>query len=348
MIEYKSGDILSEDVEALVNTVNCVGVMGRGIALQFKKAYPDNFKIYKKACDEKRVEPGKMTVYETGLLTNPKLIINFPTKRHWRNSSTINDIEIGLKALIELVKNQGIKSIAIPPLGCGLGGLEWSDVKPRILAAFQDLEKVHVVIYEPLELNDAVKTVRSKEPQMTAGRAALIGLMDRYLNGFMDPFISLLEIHKLMYFLQEAGEPLRLRYRKAWYGPYADNLRHVLNVIEGHLVSGYLDGGDTPEKQINILPGAVEKAKSYLEDTPATANRFDRVSELVNGFESPFGMELLASVHWVVTQEKALDKDQIVDAIYSWSDHKKQFSSRQIGIAFDVLAEKGWFPNLPA
>src|SRR5213594_4867327 len=127
MIEYKTGDILAEHAEALVNTVNCVGFMGRGIALQFKKAWPENFKAYAAACRRHEVQPGRMFVFETGLLTNPRFIINFPTKRHWRGKSRIEDIESGLGALVKEIRSRGIRSVALPPLGSGLGGLNWAD-----------------------------------------------------------------------------------------------------------------------------------------------------------------------------------------------------------------------------
>ena len=241
MIEFTRGDLLTADVEALVNTVNCVGIMGRGVALQFKNRFPANFKAYEVACRNEEVQPGRMFVYETGTLTNPKFIINFPTKRHWRGKSRIEDIESGLHALNDEIRNRRIKSIAIPPLGSGLGGLDWSVVRPRIQVALGDLEGIRVVVYEPSGAPVVYKA--SEVPEMSAGRAALVALTHRYLAGLMDPFVSLLEVHKLMYFMQEAGEPLKLKYEKASYGPFAKNLSHVLRAIEGHLLSGYADGG---------------------------------------------------------------------------------------------------------
>lgn len=340
MIEYRIGDILKADAEALVNTVNCVGAMGRGIALQFKNSFPENFKAYKAACNREEVQPGRMFVFETGTLTNPKFIINFPTKRHWRGKSRMEDIESGLKALTEEIQRLGIHSIAIPPLGSGLGGLNWTDVRKRIEAELHGISDIQVIIFEP---NSApIETKSRKVPTMSPGRAALVILMHRYLGGLMDPFVTLLEVHKLMYFLQEAGEPLRLRYAKAPYGPYAENLRHVLRALEGHLVSGYADGGDAPNKQIELVPGAVEDAKSFLSDRQETVTRFNRVGELVEGFETPFGLELLATVHWVATRENAIAAEDVANKVYAWADRKKRFSPRQIAMAFDVLHAKGW------
>ena len=344
MINPTTGDIFTADAQALVNTVNCVGVMGRGLALQFKKAFPDNFAAYKTACDRKQVQPGEMFVFETGAITNPKYIINFPTKRHWRDKSRMEDIDSGLLALVQEIRQRQIRSIAIPPLGSNLGGLQWSDVRPRIVAALRDLPNLQVILFEPSGPPESVKLRNA--PDMTPARAILIMLMNRYLGGFMDPFVSLLEIHKLMYFMQEAGEPLGLRYEKALYGPYAENLRHLLHTMEGHMIAGYADGGDAPDKQIELLPGALQDAEALLSDQPETMVRFDRVSQLVEGFEQPSSLEILATVHWVATREAANTPEDAVAAAHAWNDRKQQFSPRRIGIAFAALQDKGWL-SLP-
>lgn len=344
MITYKTSDLIAEDVEALVNTVNCVGVMGRGIALQFKKTFPDNFTAYAEACKQGEVVPGKMFIYDTFALTNPRYIVNFPTKRHWKGKSRIEDVETGLNALISEIKERGIRSIAIPPLGSGLGGLSWIDVKPLIEYAVQDVEDLEVVIFEPRGAPDAKVMARNiKVPKMTEGRASLVSLMRNYLAGLLDPQVSLLELHKLMYFMQESGQNLKLKYSQAEYGPYAANLRHVLNAIEGHLVSGYADGGDTPHKLINLVPGAVEDASSFLKDYPDANAHLDNVIDLVEGFESPFGLELLSTVHWVVNSLGASSLEETIATTHAWNNHKKQFSERQIEIAYKVLKSKGWF-----
>jgi O-acetyl-ADP-ribose deacetylase (regulator of RNase III) len=348
MIELTQGDILRADAEAIVNTVNCVGFMGRGIAAQFKRAYPDNFRIYEAACKRGEVQPGRMLVHELSGASHPRFIINFPTKRHWRASSRIGDIKAGLTALIGEVRERGIRSIAVPPLGCGHGGLSWAEVRPLIENAFAQVPDVRALLYEPTGAPAAEDMARSpKAPSMTPGRAALVGLIRRYLGGLMDPFVSLLEIHKLMYFAQEAGEPLRLKYVKAVYGPYAENLRHVLAAIEGHLVSGYADGGDAPDKQIQLMPGAAEAADAFLAAHPATRERFERVSALVEGFETPFGTELLATVHWLMVHER-IPGNQLVEAVYAWNDRKRQFTARQIELAGEVLVQKGWAPGVSA
>ena len=343
MIEYKSGDILKEDTEALVNTVNCVGAMGRGIALQFKKTFPENFKAYENACQRKDVQPGRMFVFETGELTNPRYIINFPTKRHWRGASRMEDIESGLSALVEEIRKRTIQSVAIPPLGSGLGGLDWEQVRSRMEMMLRALEDIQIIIYEPRGAPESGKMVRNRKvPEMTPGRAALVSLIHRYLAGLLDPFVTLLEIHKLMYFLQTAGEPLELQYTKDIYGPYAANLRHVLNAIEGHFISGYADGGDAPGKKLELVPGALEDANNFLKDKDATREHLERVFDLVDGFESSFGLELLSTVHWVASNEWPQSIDDVIAKTYAWNERKKRFSQRQIKLAFDVLAQKNW------
>ena len=168
--------------------------------------------------------------------------------------------------------------------------------------------------------------------------------MDRYLRGLLDPSVTLLEVHKLMYFMKVSGEPAldKLRVVKGPYGPYAENLTHVLREIEGYFISGYRDGGDAPNKQLELVPGAVADATVFLEKHPETRHRFDRVAELVTGFESSFGLELLSTVHWVITHESPEDLDAVISRVYSWDDRKERFSARQIGLAVDVLAKKGW------
>jgi O-acetyl-ADP-ribose deacetylase (regulator of RNase III) len=339
-IELKTGDILKANAEAIVNTVNCVGIMGRGIALQFKKAFPANFHAYALACEEGEVQPGKMFVYDTGSFTNPRYIINFPTKRHWKGKSRIEDIESGLVALAREVRDRGIKSIAIPPLGAGLGGLDWDEVRPRIESALRDLPDLDVMIYEP---KGAPEVVKSRDvPNMTPGRAALVVLMNRYLKGLMDPFVTLIEVQKLMYFMQEAGQPLRLNYIKHHYGPYATNLSHVLNKVEGHFVAGYQDGGDQPDKELTIVPGAIPEAEAALAHDEATHAHFNKVADLVDGFETPYGLELLATVHWVVTRDGADTVAKAFAGVRGWNERKKVFTERQVAIAFDTLKSKGW------
>lgn len=343
MITYKTGDILTETAEAVVNTVNCVGVMGRGIALQFKRAFPDNVKAYAARCNRNQIRPGQVYVFDRSTIVPPRYIINFPTKRHWRGKSRIEDIESGLKSLVQEICSRRIRSIAIPPLGSGLCGLDWGTVRMRMEAFLADLEEVEIVVYEPGGGPAEGLTNRSRDvPTMTPGRAALVALLDRYLLGLLDPFVTLLEAHKLMYFMQAAGEPLWLRFTKGPYGPYAENLRHVLHAIEGHFVSGYADGGTVPGRELQLVPGALEDAHELLADKADTRRRFESVADLVAGFESSFGLELLSTVHWTANEVGTDNLDDLVRNTHEWNEAKKRFSSRQVRIAHDALSDKGW------
>ncbi|WP_417749122.1 macro domain-containing protein [Rosistilla oblonga] len=342
MIEITRGDILKAEAEALVNTVNCVGVMGRGIAAQFKKKFEENFKAYKKACDAGELRPGMMLVFDNETFINPRYVVNFPTKNHWRAKSKIVDIESGLEALVEVVRDRKINSIAIPPLGCGLGGLRWSEVRPRIEAAFADLEDVQVFLYEPAGAPSAETMVKNKKkPNMTPARAAMLGLMRRYLAGVMDPFVTLLEVHKLMYFLVEVGEDIpKLEFTKAHYGPYSTTLRHVLTQTEGHFTLGFADGEDSPDKPIHMLEQGIEESEKFLKAHPQTKAHFDRVANLISGFETPYGMELLATVHWVAANENARDPNEAMQKIAQWSPRKRDlFSPHHVQLAWKVLAQ---------
>jgi len=339
MIRSARGDILESDAEALVNTVNCVGVMGRGVALHFKNAFPDNYRAYAAACEDEEVQPGRMFVHETGRLT-PRWIINFPTKRHWRGKSKMEDVEAGIIALREEIVDRDIRSIAIPPLGSGLGGLDWSEVRPMIETGLSDLPRADISIYEPGAEPREVRP--AKAPRMTAGRAALVGLIRRYLTGMMESSISLLEVHKLMYFMQEAGEPLKLRYTKAPKGPYAENLRHVMKAINGHLITGYTADGDSPTETIGLVDGAGAKAEMFLADHPTTRANFERVAAITDGFETPFGLELLATTHWVMANDGASTREDLLDQFYAWDPAKERFKPEQVVIAASRLHDEGW------
>lgn len=345
MIRFQQGNLLEAEVEALVNTVNCVGVMGKGIALQFKQAFPTNFQVYQKACKSNSVRPGEMLIVPTDSLGDPKYIINFPTKRHWKGRSRIEDIEAGLISLAEDIKALEIKSIAVPPLGCGNGGLDWSEVAPLIVQALGCLPNVEVRLFEPDGTPIAASMpVATSKPKMTRGRALIISLMQRY--GIPGYEITRLEIQKLAYFLQVAGEPLKLRYVKHKFGPYADNLNHVMQAIEGHYTRGYGDGSQQ-QTGIYLLPHAAEEATNSLNDFPNSVKHLEKVSRLIEGFETPYAMELLATVHWVAQHDllAAVDPLAAVTQVHAWSKRKaKLFPSEHIQLAWQRLSDENWLP----
>jgi O-acetyl-ADP-ribose deacetylase (regulator of RNase III) len=338
-IELRRGNILEADAEALVNTVNCVGVMGKGIALQFKNAYPDNFAAYEKACRKKAITTGRMHVYETGRLY-PRYIINFPTKRHWKGKSSIGDIAKGLKALVVEVRNRAIHSIAIPPLGCGNGGLEWKTVAPLIVSAFDAVPNVHVDLYEPVGAPNAdAMPIATTKPNMTRTRALLLAVMNEYATrGYR---LTLLEIQKLAYFLQASGEQLDLQFTRYKCGPYSERLNHLLQRLEGHNIRGY--GDRSREASIRVLSS--EEVDTYISTDQVAAERLKRVKQLIEGFETPYGMELLSTVHWVAQEEPSIAKDSgaTVTAVHKWSRRKSHlFTENHIVKAWSKLNRLGW------
>ena len=351
MLEYKTGNILAEDAEALVNTVNCVGVMGRGVALMFKKAFPDNFEAYAHACRREEVRPGQMFVVEQDQLVGPRYIVNFPTKRHWRGRSRMEDIESGLLDLRRVIHEKGIRSIAIPPLGSGLGGLAWSDVRPQIEEALHDLDDVCVVIFEP---NDSAATHKTKRqsivPSMTPGRAALVALVQRYLDGFLDTFITPLEVHKLMYFMKATGETSldKLQMVKGQHGPQVRNLNRVLSKIEGHFISGFTGAGDTANNRLELVPGSNDDAERFLNGHPAVRSNVNRVATLMEGFETSTGLELLSCVHWAICREKPNSVNELITNVRAWNPQEQIFSSRQIKLATNILKRNGWVEHDPS
>lgn len=345
MIELTEGNLIADETQALVNTVNTVGIMGKGIALQFKQAFPENFKAYKRACDKGQVKLGKMFVFDIGRLENPRHIINFPTKGHWRSRTKLRDVETGLVDLVQVIRDLDIKSIAIPPLGCGNGGLDWRRVRPLIEDALGSLPDLVVHLYEPAGAPAAESMpVATKRPRMNAMRAALLGVMRAYLKPKYK--LTLLEVQKLAYLLQESGEPLRLNFTQGKFGPYAEELNFVLQSLEGHYIRGYGDRSRSAE--LSILDEHYTDVVAALEQQAETRAHFVRVESLIDGFETPYGLELLATVHWAATHNLGADADAsaAVLAVQEWNDRKRRtFSPQHIRVAWDQLCDLGWFTS---
>jgi len=345
-VSITQGDLLrQDDVDAIVNTVNCVGVMGKGIALQFKNKWPENFRAYEAACKTKQVRPGRMFVFDSGGLVKPNYIINFPTKDHWRGKSRIEFIRDGLVDLVAQVKRLRIRSIAIPPLGCGNGGLDWSEVRPLIERAFVGLPEVEVRLFAPSGAPDPKgMEVRTQRPRMTPGRAAILKVLDTYRA--LEYGLSRIEVQKLAYFLQEAGENLKLKFVKHQYGPYSEELRHALNRMDGHFIRGLGDG--VVEAEIEPAEDALKEADQFLAESghAALAQRIERVARLIDGFQSPYGMELLATVHWVAMHEQdARTFEQVVYAVHTWNKRKaKIMQPAHVRAAWDRLVAQRWLP----
>lgn len=322
MIQSVKGNLLEDPAEAYVNTVNTVGVMGKGIALQFKQAFPDVFKQYARDCKKGLVQVGKMHIVRVEGLAAPKYVINFPTKQHWRDPSKLDYIQEGLQDLIRVVQDLKITSIALPPLGCGNGGLDWHVVRPLIIEAFQPLG-VEVHLYEPQgapPIDEMI--VRTPKPKMTMGRALLLAAMSRYAGpGYR---MSLLEVQKIAYFLRVVGAMPKLQFEKNQFGPYAEGLNHVLQVMEGHYIRGY--GDRTQGAEIYLVNGAAEEAEKFLAEDVEALNYLQRVADLIYGFETPYDLELLSTVGWIIKEEpnRADDKDFVLHSVQEWNERKKR------------------------
>ncbi len=335
MITFTKGNILKAEVEALVNTVNTVGIMGKGIALAFKKAFPLNYTLYKKACDNKEFTIGTMFITNTGQLT-PKYIINFPTKVHWKSRSKIDFVELGMKELIATIKSNKIKSIAIPPLGCGNGGLEWNVVKPIILKELKNIESnIEIIIYEPGYNNQTIPV--KKEIKLTPSRAMLLYSLENYkVLGYS---INLLVAQKIAYFLQRLGEPLNLQYEKGHYGPYSNKLQHLLKYLNGYFLN-FKHEATKPSTIISI--NHFDKVVDYSEKNLDTSQlgRLAKVQKLIEGFESPYGLELLATVDYIAQSENIVNTDEIVNIIGKWTMRKKEIMKPyHIRVAHNRLKE---------
>ena len=346
MIELRTGNLLEADADALVNTVNTVGVMGKGIALQFKKAFPALEGPYKRACQSGELRPGKVHVYElAGMLQHPRYIINFPTKRDWKHPSRLSDVREGLSDLVKVIGELQIESIAVPPLGCGNGGLDWNDVYPMIEEALGGLNNVRVLVYGPNGAPPPEQQInRTKKPRMTPNRAALLGLLARYRE--LDYPLSMLEIQKLAYFLQATGQPLGLTFVAHHYGPYADDLRKVLRDLEGHYIIGFGDGNNQPETPIALVPLGVPEAEVVLHGDPETIRRFEQVAAMIEGYETPYGLELLSTVHWVGRLENspARDSGEALLRIRGWNPRKSELMrAEHVAAAWNRLQEHDAF-----
>jgi O-acetyl-ADP-ribose deacetylase (regulator of RNase III) len=342
-VQITQGDLLKADTDAIVNTVNCVGVMGKGIALQFKQKWPENFKTYAHACKNGKVVPGRMFIYDAGGFVRPHFIINFPTKQDWRGKSKIEFIEEGLDDLIAQVERLGIKSVALPPLGCGNGGLEWQEVRRMILDAFEWLPHVNVLLFEPKGAPAPQEMVnRTKRPAMTPARAAIVKIISIYRQ--MQYGLSKIEVQKLAYLLEEAGQPLNLAFVKHNYGPYSDKLRHVLKAMDGHYVLGV--GDHASEADIVAVPEALAEADRFFEvqEGLEVQHRVEQIAKLIEGFETPYGMELLATVHWVANYEgRGRSAEDAVEAVHDWNERKHRLlQPRHIALAWQRLKENGW------
>jgi len=352
MITFTQGNLLEARAEALVNTVNTVGVMGKGIALMFKERFAENFRRYAAACKAKEVQTGKMFVTKVQELDGPHWIVNFPTKQHWRGRSRMEWVVEGLQDLRRFLIEQQVNSIAIPPLGAGNGGLEWADVREQIERALGDLD-IDILVFEPTKQYQNVAK-RVGVEKLTPARALIAELVRRYWVLGME--CSLLEIQKLAWFLERAIErynpndnPLDLKFVAHKYGPYANRLDHLLNNLDGSYLHSEKRISDADpldviwfddERKAFVQTYLKSEAKDYKRALESTA-------ALIDGFESPFGMELLATVDWLLAREGvAPNVPALREGLRHWrggpdaaARKDRLFDDRVLGIALERLTQ---------
>jgi O-acetyl-ADP-ribose deacetylase (regulator of RNase III) len=357
MITFTQGNLLEARTEALVNTVNTVGVMGKGIALMFKDRFDENFRRYAAACKAKEVQTGKMFVTPVHELDGPRWIVNFPTKQHWRAPSRMEWVVDGLQDLRRFLIEQQVKSIAIPPLGAGNGGLEWAEVREQIEQALGDLD-IDILVFEPTKQYQNVAK-RDGVEKLTPARALIAELVRRYWVLGME--CSLLEVQKLAWFLERAIErynpddnPLNLQFAPHKYGPYANRLDHLLNNLDGSYLHSEKRISDADpldviwfddERKAVVQTYLKSEAKAYTQALESTA-------ALIDGFESPFGMELLATVDWLLAREGvAPTVPALREGLRHWrggpdaaARKDRLFNDRALGIALERLTQPAHAP----
>lgn len=339
MIKFITGDLLRSDAEALVNTVNTVGVMGKGIALQFKEAFPHNNKVYVQACKNKELEPGKLiAVLDSNLIFGEKLIINFPTKVHWRNPSKMEYIADGLSALREMIIEKGIKRIAIPPLGAGNGGLKWEDVKPLIISSLEGID-VDVQIYEP---NAAIKEVLQKEgtpkkQELTAARASLLYSLFAFES--FGEYSSLFSANKLAYFLQRMGQNLKLQFKAHHYGPYAIGVEKVLYHLNGTFLAGLEQGQARAFEPLKLNYEKWDMVNEYVSSmNQVDRDRLQQLLFFLKNFTSELSLEILATVDFILNEHPTYTVDEVMQSIATWNFRKKSLFKREsVQRAYDHL-----------
>ena len=347
MIHYKKGDILQSSAQALVNTVNTVGVMGKGIALQFKEAFPNNNKVYVDTCKQNKLATGQvLSVWDENLLHGKKLIINFPTKKHWRQPSKYQYIEKGLASLREELQEEKVKSVAIPPLGCGNGGLEWSKVRSMIVEALSNLD-IEIYLFEP---NAAIKKVLQKQDvkkdiHLTPARASLLYALFAFES--MGEYSSLFAANKLAYFLQRKGQKLRLQFKPYYYGPYALGVEKVLYHLNGVYLKGMEQGQAKPFESLELNYEKWEEVKHYVNHKLSNrdADRLESLIQFISGYTSELSLEILATVDFIVADNPKYTVDDVIKSIENWNTRKKDlFKKDYVEKAYYHL--KGYNQNI--
>jgi O-acetyl-ADP-ribose deacetylase (regulator of RNase III) len=328
MIKYVVGNVLESSASVLVNTVNTVGVMGKGIALQFKNTFPNNFRAYSQACKAGDIAIGKLFMsMDSNITTGEKLIINFPTKTDWRKPSEYSYIEAGLIDMVRIIKEKSIKSIALPPLGAGNGGLDWERVKKIIENILSSLDDVEIYIYEPT--NKIKEYLKKERVKLTDARAMLLAVLyDLVKNG---EYVSEFSSEKVCYFMQRFGakQYFRLNFEPNFYGPYSGKVRYVLNVLNGSYIMGYSDMNKKPFEPLILAGDGYESVVKYLENKSHLNEIVQKTTRFLTGFYSDFALELLSSIDYIICKENTFDKKIICENLNQWNDRKRSIFSNQ-------------------
>lgn len=343
-MRYVTGNLLDAPTEALVNTVNTVGVMGKGIALQFKERFPQNFKVYADACKRGTFKIGQLLVVRESSINGEQLIINFPTKVEWFKKSQYSYIEEGLRELIKLIKEYNVKSIAIPPLGCGNGGLKWEKVKPIMESYLSELEGIDILVFQP---NEEIKNLLQAEStrktiELKPGRAMLLYALYQYERCGEEA--SVFAANKLAYFLHNSGEDLRLNFVPYAYGPYAQAVEKVLYSMNGKYLKGMEQMSAKPFEPLRLNWELYQEVKDYLDQTlnSQQQQRLKDLFKVIEGFESTLALEILASVHFLRSRNPGSSNEDIVQKIGSWNERKKTLiTTDYVNIALQHLNDYG-------
>ena len=345
MIQFKKGDLLASTDGVLVNTVNTVGVMGKGIALQFRDEFPHNYEVYVEACRKGELYPGKLLVVDDkSPRYGVKTIVNLPTKIHWRNPSKYEYVEKGLEALREFIIANNVEAISIPPLGCGNGGLDWNRVKSMITHYLADLHST-LHIYEPSA--DVARVLKSTAVQhgdvkLTNSSAMLLYALFFYET--MGESASLFAANKLAYFLQRSGEPAFKKYKftRAHFGPYSYQVGKALHKLNGKYLIGLEQMNLRAFEPLTLQYSTWEEIKEYADTIlpRASRERLNHLVALVSGFQSTLSLEVLATVDFVRKENQGISLEETVQKVWEWSDRKQLlFKERYIQIAFNHLKD---------
>ncbi len=346
MFQYHHNqDILQSDADAIINTVNCVGIMGKGLALKFKEKFPENYKAYRKYCDDNKLKIGNVFITEFGgkLSADHKYLINFPTKEHWRGKSKIEYIAKGLDDLLLQIENHHIASVAVPPLGCGNGGLDWDEVHDLLKEKLNPIaDKIDIIIYAP-------KTSIETELAMTFNRALMIKILHDfapYFNFHMSHII----IQKLVYFLKFLDVPDYPKFQKHKYGPYSELLKKsLMKMADKNFIKLSNDFTDNPDSMIIATEQAIKDATEFFENLTKDAQQeftdiMSKLSKLIEGYESSFGMELLSTTHFLINNNATRSPQitAITKGFAKWSERKKELFDRDvIELAYHRLKDDG-------